>query len=229
MSVVKVLISGRSGSGKTTAINYIKQIARGRECKAVHIKDYPILYEMYKEDLKKDGGRFKHAKYGGFEIVDYTAFDDGLRELEKQVQKRVHYSRSSGASELVLVEFARSDYRNALRNFSADFLQDAYFFYVEADVETCIARIHERITVPPRPDYHYVPDAILRSYFNNPGDWDYMTHECKQDFAMMKEVVTYRNTGSRADLLARVTEFMEPVFAEENIYSEQLEPQPAGA
>jgi energy-coupling factor transporter ATP-binding protein EcfA2 len=233
MSVVKVFVSGRSGSGKTTAINHIKQLAQKNECNAVHMKDYPILYEMFQEDLKKDGKRFKPTAYEGFEILDYTTFDEALVKLEEQIKKQIQYYEALEKNYLVVAEFARSDYRQALHNFMPEFLQDSYFFYVEAEVETCIRRIHERVTrrspgtIPG--DYHFVPDTILRSYFNNQDDWHYMADEFKEDFGMLKEVVAYRNTGSREDLLEVVNTFMETLFSREFISSESAaQPQPAG-
>jgi energy-coupling factor transporter ATP-binding protein EcfA2 len=232
MSVVKVFVSGRSGSGKTTAINHMTQIAGKKGCSVVQMKDYPILYEMFQADLKKDGKekkRFKPAAYGGFEIIDYTAFDDALVLLEGQVQKQVQYYNSLGESSLIIVEFARSDYHNALRKFTPEFLRSSYFFYVEADVERCIQRIHQRVTLRSPEDkpgnYHFVPDTILRSYFNNQDDWHYMAHEFKEDFGMLKEVVAYRNTGSQEALLEEVNAFMEIIFARERLYLESTQPQ----
>jgi hypothetical protein len=181
------------------------------------MKDYPILYEMFREDIKKNGGRFEEAAYGGFKIIDYMAFDDALRELEKHIQKKEQELEKTGQHEIILVEFARSNYREALRAFSDGFLRDVYFFYIEADVESCVQRICQRVTsfAPEnRPeDHHYVPEEILRSYFNQ-DDWEYMAYEFKRDFEVSKEVVAYRNIGSYIDLLEEIKRFMGIVFKE---------------
>jgi hypothetical protein len=188
------------------------------------MRDYFILYEMFQEDIRKKGGRFGHAAYSGFEIIDYTAFDAALSALEEQVLRREQMSSLFEKSEILLIEFARSNYREALKAFSNDFLRDAYFFYIEADVDTCVQRIQQRVAsfTPEKrlQDHHYVPEAILRSYFNQ-DDWDYMAHKFKKDFGITKEVAAYRNIGSYIDLLEQVERFMELVFVKESIYTEQ--------
>jgi adenylate kinase family enzyme len=224
MDVVKVFVLGRSGSGKTTVVNYIKLLAREKGWNAIHIKDYPILYEMFQKDIKENGGKFEPAAYGGFKVVDFAAFNNVLKVLEELIQRKEKELRKSEAHEIILIEFARRSYREVLRIFSDDFLRDAYFFYIEADVDTCVQRIQQRVAsfTPEKrlQDHHYVPEAILRSYFNQ-DDWDYMAHKFKKDFGITKEVAAYRNIGSYIDLLEQVERFMELVFVKESIYTEQ--------
>jgi len=220
MSVVKVFVSGRSGSGKTTAINHIKQLASVRGCEVIYMRDYPILYEMFQEDLRKGGNRFERADYEGFKILDLNAFDEALVILEGQIRKMVQ--SLEGKNAIIVVEFARSDYKVALCPFNRGFLQDTYFFYVEADVETCIQRIHQRVIsflAEGQPKvHHYVPDEILRSYFNK-NDWDYMQNDFKRDYGINKVVVAYRNnTGSLDDLLEKVSKFVEHIFEHEPLF-----------
>jgi gluconate kinase len=218
MDVVKVFVLGRSGSGKTTVVNYIKLLAREKGWNAIHIKDYPILYEMFQKDIKENGGKFEPAAYGGFKVVDFAAFNNVLKVLEELIQRKEKELRKSEAHEIILIEFARRSYREVLRIFSDDFLRDAYFFYIEADVDTCVQRIQQRVAsfTPEKwsEDYHYVPEEILRSYFNQ-DDWHYMQREFQQDFNIQKEVVVYRNGGSYIELMVEVEEFMRIVFLRE--------------
>lgn len=224
MDAIKVFVLGRSGSGKTTVINYIKLLAREKGWNAIHIKDYPILYEMFQKDIKEKGGKFEPAAYGGFKVVDFATFNNVLKVLEKLVQKKEQELRETKAREIILIEFARRSYRDALRLFSDDFLRDAYFFYIEADVETCVQRIRQRVTsfMPEKwpEDYHYVPEEILRSYFNQ-DDWNYMNHEFQRDFDVQKEIAAYRNVGSFADLLKQVEKFIGSVFLRECEHAEE--------
>ena len=82
---------------------------------------------------------------GGFDVLDLTAFDNALKKLEQVINR--HLS-SAKQIEIILIEFARNDYQRAFQQFSAEFLQDAYFLYLDADIETCKRRIRERITNP---------------------------------------------------------------------------------
>ena len=50
--------------------------------------------------------------------------------------------------EIVLIEFSRNDYEKAFQQFSREFLQDAYFLYLNVDLEICKRRIRERIANP---------------------------------------------------------------------------------
>ena len=225
MSVITVFVSGRPGSGKTTVINHMKLLAQGKGWQPVHMKDYPILYKMFREDIANQGGRFEPTAYGGFKIVDYRTFDEALLILEEQIQKREQELHNSSQHEILLVEFARSHYQEALKTFTRDFLRKVYFFYIEADVECCIQRIHQRVTSfssENRPeDHHYVPDEILRSYYSQ-RDWDYMTRRFKEEFGMTKKVVAYRNMRAYTDLLEEVEAFIKDIFANEGINVEQF-------
>src|SRR5438105_3838095 len=151
--LVKVFFLGRSGSGKTTAMNHMLWRAERGGYDALFVKDYPILYKMFQEDHNHT--RFRPADYGGFEVVDFDAFDDVLTQVEELVQEYVSSSQHHG---IVVIEFARRDYQEALKKFTPAFLQDSYFFFVEAPVETCIERIRQRVIFPTTPDRHYVPE-----------------------------------------------------------------------
>ncbi len=207
--LVKVFVLGRSGSGKTTAINHMLWLAERGGYKAFLVKDYPILYKMFQQD--HNHVKFRPADYGGFEVVDFDAFDSALIQVEEQVRK---YASSSQYHGIVVIEFARRDYQKVLRKFTPEFLQDSYFFFVEAPVETCIERIHQRITFPTTPDRHYVPEEMMYKYFDK-DNLDYMASRFKEEYQIVKEVVTYSNTSSLKRFLEKVEAFYESIFTNE--------------
>lgn len=164
----KVFVVGRSGSGKTTAAKIIAESIPSIAESVYHkilttrrFKDYEILYNMYEQG----DYRFRPAKYKGFEVLDYQdyqVFDEAIVQLEDKVREEV----SSNYNEIVTVEFARNNYQHAFSLFSGDFLQHAHLLFVDCEVEECIHRIYKRVSNSPGPDYHFVPERIMRSYFS---------------------------------------------------------------
>ena len=179
----KVFVVGRSGSGKTTAAKIIAEsipsIAQSifhEKLSSQRFRDYDILYNMYQEDMAKHYPnhkyhRFRKAEYNGFEVLDYSAFDEALLKLQEEVTTSV----ASNYPGFVTVEFARNNYQHALKIFSDRFLEHAHLLFVDCDVEECIRRIYKRISNPPRPDFHFVPERIMRSYFSE-DNVDYMAY-----------------------------------------------------
>jgi gluconate kinase len=205
---VKIFVLGRSGSGKSTVVNRILELAQKAKCPARRMKDYHILYKMYCEDT--ECAMFQSADYGGFNVIDYRAYDVALVRLEKNLREELLPERQ----EIVTIEFARDSYRHAFRKFSPCFLQDAYFFFVEAGVDKCIERIHKRVLNLTIPDNHFVPDLVVREYFGR-DNWPYMAYEFKQEYGIDKEVVAYRNGGSLDDLYEQVDHFAQTIFSRE--------------
>lgn len=157
--VVKLFVLGLPGSGKSSVARLISMHARDRHWSTMHFNDYPILYEMYQENKK---GQFKPAEFGGFDILDLTVFDLALKKLEQEVNRHISSSKSE---EFILIEFARNDYQQAFHQFSDEFLQNANFLYLGADLNICKRRISGRITKPIYDGDHYVSDYIFKSYY----------------------------------------------------------------
>src|SRR5206468_9524195 len=114
---VKLFILGRPGSGKSTAARHLNYLMRCQAWSVKHFNDYDILLEMFQADTEHK--KFRPTPHNGFDATDFTVFDDALKELEKRVQAEV------ARVNLLTIEFARDDYRMALKQFSADFLQDS--------------------------------------------------------------------------------------------------------
>ena len=156
MAVI-LFVLGRPGSGKSTAARHIVKLARRRNLLASRVNDYDILKEMHLAD--KSHKRFKPTIYDGFDVKDFSVLNEALKKAEQQARLKLR------SSAIVVIEFARDDYIQALKQFSSAFLKGAFFIYINTDVSTCIKRIHTRVTFPTTPDDHFVSENILKTYY----------------------------------------------------------------
>jgi len=165
----KLFILGLPGSGKSTiARHVIDYIGRQQsDCSTERINDYDILYGMYEADEER---KFRPAGRDGFDILDLSIFDTALKKAElgasKAEQAVNNHVQATLKPMLILIEFARDDYSQALRLFSPHFLQDAYFLFLDASIEVCKSRVRERVAHPQTLDDHEVSDYIFDSYYD---------------------------------------------------------------
>src|SRR5437764_1080820 len=123
---VKVFVLGRPGSGKTTAVRRMMELAKERGWNTRRIKDFEILHSMFLADSEHK--EFLPVAHGGFDVIDFSVLDTALEKLEKVVEEQK--SQSSSEDDLIIIEFARNDYRKAFKRFNPQFLQDAFFLFV---------------------------------------------------------------------------------------------------
>ncbi len=168
--LIKVFILGRPGSGKTTAFHWIQQRAEESGWSVNRIRDYEILHNMFLNDTEQK--KFRAIDHNGFDVIDFSVLKDALLEVERLVKLRMLTTKDK---ELLIVEFARDDYKIALEIFSTDLLQDTHILFVDADVNTCIQRIHQRIACRLAPDNHFISDTIMKKYYGK-DNTEYMRH-----------------------------------------------------
>ena len=164
---IKLFILGRPGSGKSTAFHHIEKYLglQYKNWSTIRYNDYDILHEMYlferhhQQDKKRK--QFIESEQNGFDVVDFTVLDTSLKKLEI----RVHLNAAEANNKLTIIEFARQDYNQAFQQFSPSFLKDAYFVFLDAEINTCIQRVNDRVTDPPTPDNHFVSEKIIRTYY----------------------------------------------------------------
>lgn len=215
--VVKVFVLGRPGSGKTTIVNHLLNQAKEMGIPTLRMKDYNILYDMFiNESQSKSRGmsrKFRPTEFGGFDVLDYSVFDTALEILENQVEEESDKTLTS--RKLITIEFARNDYQVALSKFTPAFLQDSYFFFIDADMSICMQRIYRRLTNPPMPDHHFVSDYIMDVYYSRES-WNYMSQGFQKEYGLDSErIAAYRNIGSLEDLYAQTSNFAEMIFSRE--------------
>jgi hypothetical protein len=209
---VKLFILGNPGSGKSTAYRHIKDVIDQQypDWSIVRFHDYSILQRMFFFEKLfcsyRKNKQFREAEHGGFDVLDFTVLDTALRKLEKQVR----HSYDPLRDELIVIEFARDNYYEALKKFKASFLEDAYFLFIEADLGTCIQRAKDRVTDPPTPDNHFVSKEILVQYYGKP--------DSKKDLLATisrKKLKVINSTGDLQDFEGKVGKYINIILSRE--------------
>ncbi len=206
---VKVFILGRPGSGKSTTSYHIAGLAWEKGWSVIRIRDYEILWRMYQADTEHK--QFYPAQYNGFDVLDFSVLDTALKEVEKRAQR---YMPFEDTPELIIIEFARDDYGEALKLFSRNFLQNAYFLFIETDVETCIERIYKRVAHHLTADDNFVSDYVLRNYYHK-DNRHYILAHLRTDCGTNKQIEIIDNTGSLHEFIDKVRRFAQQMFEQE--------------
>jgi hypothetical protein len=216
---IKVFILGRPGSGKSEAYRQIdKYIQQSHQhWSVIHFTDYEILQEMFqferyfqfKEELKK----FRPREHGGFDVLNFSVLDGVLKVLEKKVKFR---SSEDKNEQLIVIEFARDDYGKALKQFSPNFLKDAYFLFINSDIDTCIQRVHRRIALSSTIDDHFVSDDIICSYYKRQRI-PFKLERVDTPNLTKVQVITSRmhiinNKGSQQDFAKKINRFINSIL-----------------
>lgn len=217
-----IFVLGLPGSGKSTAARYIEMLTRDYGQIPDLLQDYRILYDMFLAD--KEGIRFSstlHDGYDGFDVHDFSAFDDALKELVGRLQEK---ERTSQKNEVNIIEFARDDYCKALELFTPALLTDAFFLFIDAEVETCRRRIKARVANPQTPDDHYVSEYIFEAYYNRDHrQYLTLTTACLTENFHIDEkrikVVDNTNGVTRQAFLSQVEELVTPILREQILIS----------
>ena len=157
--------------------------------------------------------RFEAADWDGFDVTDFSVLDEALEKLEKKVDALE--SPSPRLDEIVLIEFARNDYYKALNNFTARFLRNAYFLFIDAELEeACIKRIHiRRMSQASNEDRHSVSDTIMRSYYAT-HNWSDTLDEFAFEGRELQHITILGNNRAKDDFEHDVVDFAEKLFAE---------------
>lgn len=158
----RLFVLGLPGSGKSTVARYLEQVAINYKWELIRFNDYDILYEMFQAD--PEGRQFSATQHGGFDVHDHIAFDDALIELERRVLN-TEKAGTEEKNEVIIIEFARNDYFRALELFSPEFLENASFLFIDADIPACKQRIRKRVDHPVYKDDHYVSEYIFEAYY----------------------------------------------------------------
>jgi energy-coupling factor transporter ATP-binding protein EcfA2 len=214
--VVKLFLLGRPGSGKSTAARYIELLVKDREWSVISLNDYKFLQDLFHADI--DHKLFRPVGPPGcdaFDVINFDVLDLALTKIKQAAEDYLYHERK-----LILMEFARDEYSKPLKLFGHDFLHDAYFLFLEANVDICLQRIRDRALYPATQDDHFVSEDILRNYYRK-NNKDYMASTFARDFDFEKErIAIIDNMGSWKEFGLQVKSFIEYVITRED-YAQQ--------
>lgn len=208
---IKIFLLGRPGSGKSSAARRIVKLVRRRNCSVVRINDYDILKKM----AETDGSKFRKIAHGGFDIQDFSVLDVALREVEWKAKNKATFTN------IIIIEFARIDYYEALKKFSKNFLQDSYFVFFNTNIETCMQRIRCRAKNQVTSDDSFVSEEIIRGYYAKQEFSYEMAEQLGIDAA---KLVIFKNNGCRHKFDVRIRRFVTDIFNQHSylIYEHKL-------
>ena len=210
---MKVFVLGRPGSGKSTAARRINSLLAQNSWRVRHINDYEILREMFLAD--KQHIQFRATEHNGFDAIDLTVMDSALREVEERAKRLLEVNA-------VTIEFARNDYRKALKQFTPAFLKDAYFLFLDADIETCLRRVHERVEYATSIDDHpSFSDTIFKEYYARENR-EYMAHCLQREAGLSRKVKVINNISTFGNFMARVEKCAAEILKEEAWQRQQI-------
>lgn len=211
-----LFILGRPGSGKSTVANSIIRLVEPKGFRYVRINDYPYLYNEFQieQHQGKAGSKqacFKKTRNNGFEVKSPLVLDDALDYIARLAAQ----AYANIMNDLVIVEFARSDYSASLKRFQPALLQEARFLYIEADVPACIKRVKERIASKNKsPDDTYVSVKTFKQYYSKDSSL-YMPRGFIEEFGLHdRQVRMIHNMGSMRDFERQVSGFSQNILNE---------------
>ncbi len=198
--VCKVFILGRTGSGKSTAARLLAEVAQQSGWSVEAFNDYPFLREMF---MTNPGKRFRATEHDGFEVLDLSVYDEAIAGLLQSVQNY----RPATDKTLLTIEFTSNNYARALESFEDEFVRDASFIFIAADLKTCLKRIDKRTLYPITRDDYYVIETVLLQHYPSP----YMPPNVHGE-----KVTFMNNMDSLEELETKVKEMVSMLSGQEN-------------
>jgi dephospho-CoA kinase len=154
-----VLLLGRPGCGKSIVYQLLTDRIRQEKLadKVMRIDDFPILKEIAEQD--KDFKKHISSE-GGFTITDRSIYEDVLKEMSHRIRALWRPGM------LIFVEFSRSGYSQALKNFDRDVLNRTLIVYIYCPYEVCLDRNIRRFKEgATNLDEHIVPRDLMDKYY----------------------------------------------------------------
>lgn len=217
----KIILMGRPGSGKSHIARQIEQAASGLGLSFVHTGDYHILYQMYQADTACR--RFEAADPRrpqlGFTVKDPSVFAEAMNQLIGLIE------REAADKDLLMIEFARNEYKSVFSELPPVLYEDSFAIYCESALQTCIRRIQERTSnihiaadhaspLEKVVDNHLISSAYMLENFSQ-DNFEYMADPAgfAADFGIEpRRLLALRNNGQSAELSVNTTDFINLVL-----------------
>lgn len=156
-----VFLLGRPGSGKSLIYRMLSNMIKDRNLadEVMRIDDFQVLEDLFEEDKDQE----KHLETeGGFKVTDISILDDVLKRINQNLKELQRPGR------LIFVEFSRSNYEGAMKNFDADVLEDVLIVYIYSPFELTLERNLRRFEESSgEVDDHLVPKDMMETYYKN--------------------------------------------------------------
>ncbi|KXB06893.1 hypothetical protein AKJ54_00990 [candidate division MSBL1 archaeon SCGC-AAA382K21] len=125
----------------------------------MRVDDFQVLKDLFDEDE----GQEKHLETeGGFKVTDISILDDVLKRINQNLKD---LKRPGG---LIFVEFSRSNYEEAMKNFEVDVLGDVLIVYIYSPFELTLERNLRRFEESSgEVDDHLVPKDMMETYYKD--------------------------------------------------------------
>lgn len=153
-----VFMLGRPGCGKSYLYNnvFVPAFKERGLTEVERLDDFPVLQKLLDEDTE-----FKrHVRMnGGFKVTDWTIVDDVLKEMDKILKAKEKNGK------VIFVEFARDNYRKALKNFSNYIRLKSLLIYIWAPFDVCLESNLKRFEKKKDIDDHIVPEILMNTYY----------------------------------------------------------------
>ncbi len=215
---INVFAVGRSGSGKSTAVCYMKWLAKNRHYSTIHIRDYTILLAMSKEPEYQE--KFRPNARDGFDVLNFSVLDVALERLFVKLSTL----ESSHKFDIIFIEFARQRYEDAFKKLGTR-LQNKYnILFVEANLDTCIERIDRRTLECCGEDQHYISDEIMKNYFSV-DNWPYMNNSFVEQLDLPPNHLMTICNESSIEQLEKETEYYANIIFRDVINQRKIASQ----
>ena len=141
MKYKSVFLLGRAGCGKSALYRQLQKrlLECGRAKTVERVDDFPRIWAKFLSDdaREKDGQERLHSR--PTPDGDYLLTDDGVwNEVLEEVN--AYLLEIDRPGHLVFIEFARSDYTEAIQNFDQSVLDNGIVVFVEVSFDTCWRR-----------------------------------------------------------------------------------------
>jgi hypothetical protein len=211
--VETVFLLGCPGSGKSTSVHCIEMIGRDGKLSVNRFTDYQILDNWFHAD--KECLQFRPSKYGGFDILDDNIYDEALAVMRGKI---LEY-KSLEAPDLIVVDFARADYRSAFELLGKHLIQNSHFLLFKVEIATCIQRIRERVRTATSFDDHFTSEFVLETY-DQPNYIGSIVTILEEDFQINEQRIRIIDNSSRFnkhDLYAQMLHFVRGLKQKQDV------------